>query len=253
MFERQLNIPTVICLLEAFNLYKGPNCYTPKTVADQEKRSYVEAFKERYLQYLLDRGCKCTKCSLNIIPSPSPPSHEHWEIDDHVCSECLNHGCTDIRGHCEGRVAFCFDCLKSTCALCLERLRSTCQKCRKQMRCDVCGESICEECYANCEHCNRGGCHDCIGLRSCANKECSKEHCGECFQEGTNCDVRYCVNDHSNCLNCRFSLCSMNWNEACRACLGVMEISPSIANKLQEEKDKSDAEKRSLPRRMLGS
>jgi hypothetical protein len=67
------------------------------------------------------------------------------------------------------------------------------------------------------------------------------------------CDVRYCVNDHSNCLNCRFSLCSMNWNEACRACLGVMEISPSIANKLQEEKDKSDAEKRSLPRRMLGS
>lgn len=237
----------VICLPMAFYLYGSPGKdYAPeiKLIPEKDKNPYVHAFNKRYFQYLLDKGCHCTHCSRGLIPKPIP-TYEFWEIEGHVCSECLNHYCIDESGHCEGRVTYCFDCNKSTCALCIPKTDCLvcgviyCQKCT--LYCDICGESVCSECYEKCKKCNRGGCPECLDWRICDSDydECGKEHCGECFEEGTNRDVTYCEYGHLNCLDCRFSLCSKNWNEACDKCLREIGfcLRDGVLHTLQEEKE----------------
>ena len=220
---------------------------------EYDKRSYINEFESRYMQYLLDQDFQCTKCSHDLVPRPvhRDPSYHYNEIQSHMCCECLSYFCTDEEPNdCDAMVTFCSECSKRTCSACVPSLFCNvcmagyvCLHCRKQIKCESCGHMVCGDCYVTCDHCNRKGCWDCLAFAQCENKSCNKAHCGNCYEDGTNRDVKWCREGCrcQYCFDCRFSQCSTNWERACNACLLEIGISSSAAVKLQEEKDKAAA------------
>ena len=217
---------------------------------------HMGEFSERYRQHLEDRVFQCTKCckTHNCNGGDDDPI-DH--VQDHACSECLNFFCSDNDfPDCEAKVKSCAGCDKRTCSACVPFVECEfcsedyCKKCRKQMQCEICQGKFCEECHVTCDHCQRKGCIVCIDFMQCQFGGCEKKHCGDCYEEGTDRDVKDCESQDRfcsrHCSSCRFASCSKNWNQAPECCLSLIGISKAAAAKLQEEKDKSNDEANKL-------
>ena len=239
----------------------GTNRWDPDSVEERTKQSSVNNFLERHAQNLRGHKLQCTKCCRihdlcnNNYYSDDPME----EVRIRSCYECLNFYCSDYDDDCDGRVIFCHDCEKRTCTACVPLAECfycvdagtvTCQKCRKQMQCEICMRNVCDRCHAECNYCNRKGCWECLDWMECENEDCKNAHCGNCYEEGTDRDVKACESHEAywfssrQCSSCRFSSCSRKWSEAPECCLSMIGISRSAAAKLQEEKDKSNEDKK---------
>ena len=236
----------------------GNQRWSPNSIEDYTKQANVEDFSERYEQHLARREFQCTKCcKMHGLPNSNNDLSE--EIRTHSCYQCLNYFCCDDDMQpCEAQVTLCLDCEKRACTICVplvdcyscHQAYTYCLKCRKQKQCEICQRKVCDQCHAECKHCNRKGCWECLDWMECNNESCKMEHCGNCYEEGTDHDVKDCESQDRfcsrYCSGCRFSSCSKNWSEAAGCCLSVIGISKAAAAKLQEEKDKSNDEANKL-------
>ena len=129
------------------------DCLTPYSIADYAKRDYVNAFEERFTQYLLAHQVQCNLCHGNLT------GHDHQEVQDHMCSECLSFFCAEEEEYeCTVNVTFCSDYVKPTCSTCSPKLDCRvccvlpCKTCRKEKFCNTCEKTVCHKCYETCKH-----------------------------------------------------------------------------------------------------